>query len=1672
MGKSFLGSLATTTRNLRNRTPVPYSGRHNISIPWRQPTGAEAQMRAMGTVGTLFAIVNRTSNATALVNWRLYRKAPSGLPEERTEVTQHAALDLWNRPNKFFTRQELVESEQQHIDLTGEGWLVIGRSPRSPLPLELWPVRPDRIAPVPHPTDFISGYMYTGPDGQEIALRVEDVIQIRMPNPLDPYRGMGPVQSVLTEIDASKYSAEWNRNFFLNSAEPGGIIELPTVLSDPEWDQLHARWAEQHKGVANAHRVAFLEHGTWKDRKYTQRDMQFAELRAISRDVIREAFGAPAFVLGEVGDVNRATAEAAKVLFAEQLTVPRLERFKQALNNDLLPLYGKDAARLLEFDYDDPVPADSQARNAELTAKATAARELVDAGFYAPDVRDALGLPDMAFGQPNADPDRELLIELVKGAPAQLGTVILPMLGFNLPQPPAAEPAPQEPPAAPPAARLDLHHHVPYTPPARHLPSYNTVLARPRPLPRPVATEQDLDAVREQFEEALAALLEAWEPVAEAQYTELEQQIEDAVDSDDPAKLAGLSVAADEAAGVLRTALGQMAETAAAQMAAEAAEQGIKVRPPKVDKGLRNAFGSELIEIAAATAALLSADLAASAGREALRLLTPGAVGREVASQVGGFLRGLKNWFRRDQLGGALHRAQNAGRLATLAAAPKARYFSSEKLDSNTCLAPEVLVTTRSGLVPAKDVTLDDELLTHSGRWTKPDRIVVSEVEEQLTRVVLADGRSLRLTWDHPVLVRSGDGFVWRHAGDLTVGDLVVDQSPLERGGEVGAVDLGLGQTPDGVTPVGDVAALASVDVRAQGVPVVPVGLDDKGVANEEVHDPRAYLDLGSMGTPEALKGLADSAFDTGLGVTGSVAADGAVTAAGCDRGDDTEVCSAVVAGDDDGRPTAGLGTVAPPVGLGVAEGGTAPLAGGVDSPGSAAFARASDVPVGGANGDAELLAAFGADLGDPLQRGSDLGQELRVGELALLRAVNSAGPVPACDLSAARLTERRRVVRTSSAPRCAERAGLAERSELDRVSAVRTRSIHDLSVLVATVQIAAIERELHAGEVFDLTVPDDETFWAEGVLVHNCTPCKDIDGAEFEDLAAAQAVYGAGGYQQCEGGIRCRGTVTAVWDTTEEASMGRTRRAWNTASPEQIAARGRAMRPALTPPDGEQTWYRITNMEEGGTPVAAVSIYGDIGSWGISAAAFVDELKMIDAPEIQLNINSPGGEVFDGLAIHSALRSHRAKVIVQVDSLAASIASVIAMAGDRIEMSPHAQMMIHDAQGVSCGSPEELREYADFLDRQSDNIAAVYAERAGGTKLQWRKRMQAETWYFADEAVDAGLADAVCKPKRMGDEDMPDEDRAIAAAWDLSVYNYAHTSREDAPPPPLDTAAPTHHTATVDSPWSAGPNEKRLPSPMPVATAKKAYGWYDPEQVEDGKLPKTACKFPHHEVDGDGTPGAANLAACRNGLARLPQSDVPEAQRAAVEAHLRAHLADGDSGGEDHAHDAPSAVAFDPAAFRAATVAALDPMPDYQPGHLRSLMAGVAGDAPAAHAPQRAEAPYVPPPVDQVPDTDPEQVAVGWFRSLFTAVAHDAPAAPQSERPGPVAGPAAAETVPDPPPPANEVAVDYMRTLMANAATSLAAPDPAAAPSSAPAEPVPAIDRTQFERSLKEARL
>lgn len=197
------------------------------------------------------------------------------------------------------------------------------------------------------------------------------------------------------------------------------------------------------------------------------------------------------------------------------------------------------------------------------------------------------------------------------------------------------------------------------------------------------------------------------------------------------------------------------------------------------------------------------------------------------------------------------------------------------------------------------------------------------------------------------------------------------------------------------------------------------------------------------------------------------------------------------------------------------------------------------------------------------------------------------------------------------------------------------------------------------------------------------------------------------------------------------------------------LAVRGRELcrdlGDTVRAPRNQAPWYWISNADG---DRAELFIYGVIGDdWDpedVTAAAFTRALAGITAPVIDLHINSPGGLVFDGVAIHAALKQHAATVDVHVDGLAASAASFVAMAGDNVDIGKHARMMIHDASGLTIGNAADHQEMADLLNSLSDTIAAIYAERAGDSVEEWRDKMRAETWFTAEQAVAAGLADTI----------------------------------------------------------------------------------------------------------------------------------------------------------------------------------------------------------------------------------------------------------------------------------------------------------------------------------------
>ena len=171
------------------------------------------------------------------------------------------------------------------------------------------------------------------------------------------------------------------------------------------------------------------------------------------------------------------------------------------------------------------------------------------------------------------------------------------------------------------------------------------------------------------------------------------------------------------------------------------------------------------------------------------------------------------------------------------------------------------------------------------------------------------------------------------------------------------------------------------------------------------------------------------------------------------------------------------------------------------------------------------------------------------------------------------------------------------------------------------------------------------------------------------------------------------------------------------------------------------QTWY---NLKAAADKTPVLSIFDDIGAYGVSAKSFLNDLRTVTTDEVDVEINSPGGDVFAGLAIYNGLRASGKKINVKVLGLAASAASLVAMAGDTIEMPENAFMMIHNPWGFAMGGADEMRNTADVLDKIGTGLVSTYAKRTGKTDQEITALLDAETWMTAQEAVDAGFATSV----------------------------------------------------------------------------------------------------------------------------------------------------------------------------------------------------------------------------------------------------------------------------------------------------------------------------------------
>lgn len=334
---------------------VPFTSTAATETPEFAPLGQTQQLQQYKS--WVYAAIFKRAQETAEIELKLFKKLKD---DKFKEITVHPVLDLLDRVNESQTFTDLVNYTQTIEDLAGEcfWWLPLNEKGQ---PTSIWPyLRPDGMTVFPDRDNFISHYAYMAQGGTEsVDFDPEEIIHFKFCNPLDPYRGYSPVKAGELEISTNTKASEFNWAFFANNARPAGILNVQEKITEDQRDRLETQWNRQHKNLGNAHRMAIISGGTidYKDIGFTQKDMDFKELKNMTRDEILAVFQVPLSILNPNESINRATAQVSKDVFIEQTIFPLMKRFTMTLNEFLLPLYGDDT---LIFDFVNTVPENAE----------------------------------------------------------------------------------------------------------------------------------------------------------------------------------------------------------------------------------------------------------------------------------------------------------------------------------------------------------------------------------------------------------------------------------------------------------------------------------------------------------------------------------------------------------------------------------------------------------------------------------------------------------------------------------------------------------------------------------------------------------------------------------------------------------------------------------------------------------------------------------------------------------------------------------------------------------------------------------------------------------------------------------------------------------------------------------------------------------------------------------------------------------------------------------------------------------------------------------------------------------------------------------------------------------------------------------------------------------------
>lgn len=331
------------------------------------------------------AVIERIAGDLAYAKGKLYRVDEKG---DEHELTDHPFLDFWRKPNPLheMSNAALWRLLEIYLKLKGEGYFIIEKD-ESGLPAELWPVPTHWV----HQTPYLDHPFYTVrlTSGVIMPVSVDDMFVMKDLNPVDPFRrGLGQAEALADEIETDEYAAKFQKRFFFNDATPNLVISMPKSTEEQR-RRFRAEWMERFKGVFKSHGVATVNGEAIINKVGdNMKDMDMVNGRTFLRNAVLEHFGVPREIMGITESSNRATSEAAQYIYAQNVLMPSLLRREEAINEQIIPLFGPD----LVWHYDDIVPRNQEFDKAK-------ALDGWNAGLLTKDeARELLDLPPAAMG--------------------------------------------------------------------------------------------------------------------------------------------------------------------------------------------------------------------------------------------------------------------------------------------------------------------------------------------------------------------------------------------------------------------------------------------------------------------------------------------------------------------------------------------------------------------------------------------------------------------------------------------------------------------------------------------------------------------------------------------------------------------------------------------------------------------------------------------------------------------------------------------------------------------------------------------------------------------------------------------------------------------------------------------------------------------------------------------------------------------------------------------------------------------------------------------------------------------------------------------------------------------------------------------------------------------------